>query len=75
MPKPTIADMKLLTRIAHNPLLKTGAGESAEYSLANGEAVNRAQAERVIMNGWVIGNRDGLFGMSQSYRCRRPGDG
>jgi hypothetical protein len=73
MARPTIADTKLITRIAHNPpLIKTHGDGDHEYSLGNGEPVNKAQAERLIINGWVIGNKDGLLGMSQSYRTRRP---
>lgn len=71
-PKPTLADTKLLQCIAQQPLLKTRIGKEWEYSLSDGSPIHRKDAERLINNGWLKGNADGLFGDSQTFSVKTP---
>lgn len=71
-PKPNLSDTKLLQQIAHQSLLKTRVGKDWEYSLADGSPVHRRDAERLINNGWLRGNKDGLFGDSQTFSALKP---
>lgn len=70
---PTWDEYRWLRRIALSPMMATHQeGEEDRYSLQNGETVPRNVAEALIMRGWVRGDKDSLFGLSQTFRVLKP---
>ena len=70
---PTEGQTIWLRRIALSPMMVTyREGEDPRFSLQNGETVPRNVAEALIMRGWVKGDKDSLFGLSQTFRVLKP---
>ena len=70
---PSEGQTKWLRRIALSPMMVTYTeGEDPRFSLQNGATVPRNVAEALIMRGWVKGDKDSLFGLSQTFRVLKP---
>jgi hypothetical protein len=68
--RPTDTQAAWLRRIARSPMMATRVpGEPTRYGLQNGNDVPAQTAEALIRNGWVKGERDGLFDEPQTYRA------
>jgi hypothetical protein len=71
--RPTEYQTIWLRRIASFPMMVTRVpGEPTRYSLQNGHTIPSPTAETLIRNGWVKGERDGLFDEPQTYRALTP---
>jgi hypothetical protein len=71
--RPTGYQTLWLRRIASSPMMVTREpGEPTRYSLQNGHTIPSPTAETLIKNGWVKGERDGLFDEPQTYRALTP---
>ncbi len=75
LPKPTQFQSRILTLIAHSPLIKTySADHKTIFALQNGREISEVCAHAPIRNGWVRPQRDGL-GLhedSQTYVALKP---
>ena len=71
--KPTLDQTKWLRRIAQSPMIKTYVGSQMPvFHLTTGEAIPVKVAMALIRNGWVKGQRDGMFDDPQSYVVLTP---
>ncbi len=71
--RPTAHQSSWLRRIAVSPLMVTKTeGILDSYSLQNGDPVPTYTAKTLIDNGWVIGERDGMFDIPQTYTVLKP---
>lgn len=75
-PKPTLAEAGILRQIARTRLIKTRLPDRPEplWQIDGGGEISPKCAQRLILNGWVVAQRDGLsmFEDSQSYRALVP---
>lgn len=73
LPKPSTTQAMWLRRISLSPMIKTYIGNRVPvFSLANGEEIPPYVAMALIRNGWVRGERDGIFDDPQTYRVLTP---
>jgi hypothetical protein len=74
--RPTLAESRALRLIAQaGSMIATNFfGQDRQYSTADGIGIGARTAERLIAQGWVIGDHgDALFGTRpQVYRCLKP---
>jgi hypothetical protein len=71
--RPSLIQASWLRRIASDPMMKTYVGNRvAVFSLQNGEEVPPHIAQTLIKNGWVKGQRDGIFDDPQTYIALTP---
>lgn len=73
MKKPNFQEAQWLKRIAQSPLMVTKRqDEEPFYCLQNGNSIPAKTAISLIKNGWVKGQRDGLFDDPQTYTALTP---
>jgi hypothetical protein len=71
--KPSTTQAMWLRRIAISPMMKTYIGnKEAVFSLASGEGIPPYVAQALIRNGWVKGQKDGMFDDPQTYIALTP---
>ena len=83
LPRPTEADMLILRRAAASYIIVSIADGSPRYNYADGVPVSlrnrgdggQAHFQRLVINGWLVPDKDALFTdapNAQVYRALRP---
>jgi hypothetical protein len=71
--KPSTTQAMWLRRIALSPMMKTYIGNKEPvFALATGEEIPPHMAKTLIKNGWVRGQKDGMFDDPQIYTALKP---
>ncbi len=76
-PKPTYLQAAWLRRIAQSSMMKTYNENREPFFVISttGERIPTVIAVTLIHNGWVKGQRDGMFDDPQSYVVLKPDSG
>jgi hypothetical protein len=72
MKKPNTVEFSWLKRISYSAMMVTNRNGTKEYSLQDGTPIPENVAATLIKHGWVVGQKDGLFDESQTYRALTP---
>jgi hypothetical protein len=70
--KPNTVEFSWLKRISYSLMMVTNRNGTKEYGLQDGTPIPENVATTLIKRGWVVGQKDGLFDESQTYRALVP---
>jgi hypothetical protein len=72
MKKLSKAQQRVLDKARTTPIVIYGSGEDATYRFQDGSSAHRRVLDKLIHDGLIIPNNDGLFpGFSQTYGAVR----